>query len=794
MDLLKHAVASGQSYNEVLQLDLQEANTSNEREQGLINTPANTAMTFPNSTGSFTTKGMNKNLNISKFDNQGNIVQSYRSVPPGIDNLPMGNKVGTVIETPSQYQKGGFVNKYQKPKKEKYPTQKDIDEFHALNASNYRDEALYNQGNALVDQANFLIKHDVDMWRPDVSKYEKRNPLKNCWYDNTCVEAVKKGYEWSGYESGIPEDVYDNKTFLKNYKEYGFEEIESTDTKDLIPGDVLQYYTEARTIDIREFSWLERKIMKFPDGDVLTVEENPFHMGIYVGNGKYFGDGSDDEPLNISNISVDEEGNKKPSFRVFRKTNPTKIKRQYGGFVNKYQEGGFATYDSWEEGAKANPQSEIWQGKPNPYAKFSKPIMSPIDYAIGATTLAPLKFFSWMTALDVAANPFIGLKSIGKKTLKKKITQEIDLTPMANRLDEMNAALEKSLKNAGSKAEKEVALEQWAKNNLDEITEMRKVTDKMPKNIIDSRILKKLNKIDPQGGSQITKTDLIVTKDPKTGEVIKFHGISPTPGKITSSEIEKNLPYNLTNWSKDPGTLWMTAKLPRQPAKVKYGPWKNQKGGFVNKYQGPVQTSEVTEPDQKLYTFTIPATDIVAKRVTDLDDAIKKVVSFEDKKDHRSIAQLLKMTAFMENRYGKDKNAYNRDYTNSMMSIDPIMLNHLFDKPINEKGVKQRHTKTQKKWFKRLEDLGLPTDKVEFQELLRKDDPLAAVVAARMVYAKSPKALPKFGDVDEMFNIYYKDYNRTDKHQSRKKKLNRFESGWENLFPFKIPMKYNLNN
>ena len=219
-------------------------------------------------------------------------------------------------------------------------------------------------------------------------------------------------------------------------------------------------------------------------------------------------------------------------------------------------------------------------------------------------------------------------------------------------------------------------------------------------------------------------------------------------------------------------------------------------GGFVNKYQGPVQTSEVTESDKKPYTFTItpPAIDVVEKRVTDLDDAIKKVTSFEDKKDQRSIEQLLKMTAFMENRYGKDKNAYNRDYTNSMMSIDPIMLNHLFDKPVDEKGTAQKYTKSQKKWFKRLKELGLPSDKIEFKKLLREDNPLAAIAATRMTYAKSPKSLPKFGDTSEMFNIYYKDYNRTNKYQDKKTKQKRFESGWENLFPFKIPMKYNLNN
>ena len=128
---------------------------------------------------------------------------------------------------------------------------------------------------------------------------------------------------------------------------------------------------------------------------------------------------------------------------------------------------------------------------------------------------------------------------------------------------------------------------------------MREATDKMPKNIIDSRILKKLNKIDPQGGSQITKTNLVVTKDPITGEVTKFHGISPTPGKITADDITKNLEWEVDwagNINLDESAM-LLKKTPyhKTPSKkdwsgfsvlgtntktVDYGPWKNQTGGY----------------------------------------------------------------------------------------------------------------------------------------------------------------------------------------------------------------------
>jgi hypothetical protein len=113
MDILKHAIASKTNYTETLQ-SMQTANTPEEQQKGLRGAPPNTSMTFPNTSSSFTTKGMDYNINVSKFDNNGNLVQSFANVPPGVDNLPMGNKTGNVIETPAHegYQSKGFT-KYQ---------------------------------------------------------------------------------------------------------------------------------------------------------------------------------------------------------------------------------------------------------------------------------------------------------------------------------------------------------------------------------------------------------------------------------------------------------------------------------------------------------------------------------------------------------------------------------------------------------------------------------------------------------------------------------------------------------
>ena len=103
---------------------MQVAQTPQEQEQGLR--PAheagnvNQSMAFPNVQPgqSFNTVGMKVPINIDKVDNQGNLVESYKAVPPGIQNLPTGPYEGTVIESPAKMQKGGFHQKiYTDPEK-----------------------------------------------------------------------------------------------------------------------------------------------------------------------------------------------------------------------------------------------------------------------------------------------------------------------------------------------------------------------------------------------------------------------------------------------------------------------------------------------------------------------------------------------------------------------------------------------------------------------------------------------------------------------------------------------------
>lgn len=121
MEILKNAVKEGYrgSYTELWQAadpeaqqeNVEVAETPQEQEQGLSGRASQDmpdAMVFPNSQGDFNTTNMQAPINIDKYGKQGELVQSYKSVPPGIDNLPMGDDVGTVVESPAEYKLGGF--------------------------------------------------------------------------------------------------------------------------------------------------------------------------------------------------------------------------------------------------------------------------------------------------------------------------------------------------------------------------------------------------------------------------------------------------------------------------------------------------------------------------------------------------------------------------------------------------------------------------------------------------------------------------------------------------------------
>jgi uncharacterized membrane protein (UPF0127 family) len=140
---------------------MQVAQTPQEQQQGLR--PAHEAgntqqsMAFPNVQPgqSFNTVGMKVPIDINKIDNQGNLVESFKAVPPGIQNLPTGPYEGTVIESPAKMQKGGFHQKiYTDPEEFRVANQAYNDSLEVYNApktSYARSQEISN----LVDSGNF---------------------------------------------------------------------------------------------------------------------------------------------------------------------------------------------------------------------------------------------------------------------------------------------------------------------------------------------------------------------------------------------------------------------------------------------------------------------------------------------------------------------------------------------------------------------------------------------------------------------------------------------------------------
>jgi hypothetical protein len=97
------------------------ASTPEEQETGLReehaqgNTGASMAFPDVQPNQSFNTVGMKAPIDIQKVNNQGHLVESYKNVPPGIQDLPTGPAEGTIIESPAAYQKGGVKKEEEFP-------------------------------------------------------------------------------------------------------------------------------------------------------------------------------------------------------------------------------------------------------------------------------------------------------------------------------------------------------------------------------------------------------------------------------------------------------------------------------------------------------------------------------------------------------------------------------------------------------------------------------------------------------------------------------------------------------
>ena len=151
-------------------------------------------------------------------------------------------------------------------------------------------------------------------------------------------------------------------------------------------------------------------------------------------------------------------------------------------------------------------------------------------------------------------------------------------------------------------------------------------------------------------------------------------------------------------------------------------------------------------------------------------DAIDEVVSYEAPESQDTLRNLLTMTSFMENSMGADTNAFGRNYTRSFMSIDDNAFQTLFE----------RNTDTRQRYAERYQEMGLPSDALGLEGLLRQDDPLASVAVARQIYGLSPKALPA-NNPQDLFKYYMSEYNKggAKKYGTESDAFDRFMTGYD---------------
>ena len=181
-------------------------------------------------------------------------------------------------------------------------------------------------------------------------------------------------------------------------------------------------------------------------------------------------------------------------------------------------------------------------------------------------------------------------------------------------------------------------------------------------------------------------------------------------------------------------------------------------GNYLKSLQGNNGMFDMSNPDiykQKGGEYD-PYMDIdstAQKRRTELTNAINKVVDSQG--GDENLRALLTMTAFMENSLGANPDAYGRDYTRGVMSIDDIAYKNMFEK---RKGARD-YTTSQKKYFDWFEGLGFDLENMD--KHLR-ENVLANVAAARYQYGNAPAALPSKDDAEAMYKYYMDFYNRTD--------------------------------
>ena len=228
------------------------------------------------------------------------VLSNAQSYPPEIINAARDYELEIQKRNPVNDKQDESA--YSTKEQQELPKAQDGEEFKPDTSTSEFNKL--NQGYLLGETAYNMFLNEEDTTRPAAGNKEKIIstilPFKDCWYNNACVQTVKDVFNNAGIDSGIPDDVYDNETFLENYKDYGFELIDNASEDNMRMGDIIQFH--HKTDD----------------------KEEAYHMGIYIANDQYISDGKHDEP--IQKKSVSDKGD----YKIFRKL-------QHGGSLLKAQ-------------------------------------------------------------------------------------------------------------------------------------------------------------------------------------------------------------------------------------------------------------------------------------------------------------------------------------------------------------------------------------------------------------------------------------------------------------------------
>lgn len=217
------------------------------------------------------------------------------------------------------------------------------------------------------------------------------------------------------------------------------------------------------------------------------------------------------------------------------------------------------------------------------------------------------------------------------------------------------------------------------------------------------------------------------------------------------------------------------------------GSWKKEKYQ-TGRQVGPPSLTPGPIQDKVYPMVTGPVEDSLENRIVNAKSSAPKDFSRRDAllnaskrvsegQGGRPLEVLLNMTAVMENSLGDNPKAYGRDYTRSQMSIDDNAYADLFE-PRGEYD----YTSSQKKGFEWLKGMGYEPAKMD--SILRTDDPVAAMAAARLVYGRAPDALPNPDSPKEVYSYYMDNYNKSGalKYGDDEKHYKRFLDAYNNLY------------